>query len=105
MNGVILSVPWRDHQEYGIIWDTSVLPMPLEKSAISHAIAKTDHQCINLLKMACFMFDKVLSTLFHCLALGTIHSQSGLMLLQLQLGRQEILVKLSNPVRFKIASR
>ena len=32
--------------------------MPLEESAICHAIAKTDHQRINLLKMACFMFDK-----------------------------------------------
>ncbi len=43
MNGIILSVPWRDRQEYGIIWDTSVLPMPLEKSTICHAIAKTDY--------------------------------------------------------------
>ncbi len=58
MNDVILSVPWHDHQEYGIIWDTSVLPMPLEKSVICHAIAKTDHQRINLLKMARFMFDR-----------------------------------------------
>ena len=58
MNGVISFVPWRDRQEYGIIWDTSVLPMPLEKSAICHAIAKTDHQRINLLKMARFMFDR-----------------------------------------------
>ena len=58
MNGIILCIPWHDHQEYGIIWDTSVLPMPLEKSAICHAIAKTDHQRINLLKMARFMFDR-----------------------------------------------
>ncbi len=58
MNGVILFVPWHDRHEYGIIWDTSVLPMPLEKSAICHAIAKTDHQRINLLKMARFMFDR-----------------------------------------------
>ena len=40
MNGIILSFPWHYHQEYGIIWDTSVLPIPLEKSAICHAIAK-----------------------------------------------------------------
>ena len=39
--------------------DTSVLPIALEKSAICHAIAKTDTQRINRLKMACFIFDRV----------------------------------------------
>ena len=41
------------------MWDTSVLPIALEKSAICHAIAKTDKQCINRLKMARFIFDRV----------------------------------------------
>jgi hypothetical protein len=41
------------------MWDTSVLPIALEKSAICHAIAKTDKQRINGLKMAHFIFDRV----------------------------------------------
>ena len=46
MNGVISSVPWHGHHEYGIMWDTSVLLIALEKSAICHAISKIDEQCI-----------------------------------------------------------
>ena len=41
------------------MWDTSVLPIALEKSALCHAIAKTDKQRINQLKMARFIFDRV----------------------------------------------
>jgi hypothetical protein len=59
INGVISSVPWHGHHEYGIMWDTSVLPVALEKSAICHAISKTDHQRINMSKMTCFTFDRV----------------------------------------------
>ena len=59
MNGVVSSVPWRGRQEYGITWDTSVLPTALEKSAICHSIVKTDQHCIYLLKMAWFTFDRV----------------------------------------------
>ena len=59
MNGVVSSVPWRGHQEYRLVWDTSVLPIMLEKSAICHAVVKTDQHRINLLKMARFTFDKV----------------------------------------------
>ncbi|KAL3800369.1 hypothetical protein HJC23_003665 [Cyclotella cryptica] len=59
MNGVVMSVPWRSQQEYGIMWDYSALSVALDKSAICHAIAKTDYQCINLLKMAHFIFDRV----------------------------------------------
>mgnify|MGYP006184554199 CR=1 FL=1 len=59
MNGIISSVPWHGHQEYGITWDTSVLPTALEKSAICHYIVKTDQHCISLLKMAWFTFDRV----------------------------------------------
>mgnify|MGYP006168139203 CR=1 FL=1 len=58
MNGVISSVPWHGHQEYGITWDTSVLPTALEKSAICHYIVKTDQHCISMLKMAWFTFNK-----------------------------------------------
>jgi hypothetical protein len=29
MNGLISSVPWLGHQEYRIVWDTSVLPIAL----------------------------------------------------------------------------
>ena len=56
MNGVVSSFPWRGRQEYGLMWDMSVLPIMLEKSAICHA---TDQHRINLLKMARFTFDKV----------------------------------------------
>ena len=59
MNGIISSVPWRSHQEYGITWDTSVLPTVLEKSAICHSIVKTDQHRISLLKMAWFTFNRV----------------------------------------------
>ena len=59
INGVILSIPWRGHQEYELVWDTSVLPIMLEKSAICHAIVKMDQLLVNLLKMARFLFDKV----------------------------------------------
>ncbi len=59
MNGVVSSVPWHGHQEYGLVWDTSVLPITLEKSTICHAVVKTDQHRINLLKMARFTFDKV----------------------------------------------
>ena len=30
INGIISSVPWYGHHEYGIMWDTSVLPIALE---------------------------------------------------------------------------
>ena len=59
MNGVVSSDPWHGRQEYGLVWDTSVLPITLEKSAICHAVVKTDQHQINLLKMARFTFDKV----------------------------------------------
>ena len=59
MNGIVSSVPWHSRQEYGITWDTSVLPTALEKSAICHSIVKTDQHCISLLKMAQFTFDRV----------------------------------------------
>ena len=59
MNGIVSSVPWRGCQEYGITWDTSVLPTALEKSAICHSIVKTDQHCIYLLKMARFTFNRV----------------------------------------------
>jgi hypothetical protein len=59
MNGVVTSVPWRGQQEYAITWDYTALPVVLDKSAICHAIAKTDYQRINLLKMARFTFDRV----------------------------------------------
>ena len=59
MNEVITSVPWHDCQEYGIVWDYTALPIALDKSAICHAISKTNQQCINLLKMARFVFDRV----------------------------------------------
>ena len=59
MNRVVSSIPWRGCQEYGLMWDTSVLPTTLEKSAICHAVVKMDQHRINLLKMARFTFDRV----------------------------------------------
>ncbi len=59
MNGVMSPIPWCGRQEYRLVWDTSVLPITLEKSAICHAVVKTDQHRINLLKMARFTFDKV----------------------------------------------
>ena len=59
MNGVVSSVPWRGRQECGLVWDTSVLPITLEKCTICHAIVKTDQQRINMLKMVRFTFDRV----------------------------------------------
>jgi hypothetical protein len=41
------------------MWDTSVIPTALEKSMICHLVVKTDQNQINMLKMACFMFDKM----------------------------------------------
>ena len=59
MNGVMSPIPWCGHQEYGLVWDTSVLPITLEKSTICHAIVKMDQHRINLLKMARLTFDRV----------------------------------------------
>ena len=59
MNGVVSLVPWRGRQEYILVWYMSVLPITLEKSAICHAVVKTDQHRINLLKMARFTFDRV----------------------------------------------
>ena len=59
MNGVVSLVPWCGRQEYGLVWDTPVLPTTLEKSAICHAVVKMDQHHINLLKMARFTFDRV----------------------------------------------
>ena len=59
MNGIITAVPWRGQQEYALLWDYTVLPVPLDKSAIVHTISKTDNTRINDLKMARFIFDRV----------------------------------------------
>ena len=61
MNAVMSYLPWHGHQEYGLMWDTSVLPTTLKKSTICHAVVKMDQHHINLLKMARFTFDRVYS--------------------------------------------
>ena len=57
LNGIIVFVPWRSHQEYELMCDTSGLPFALEKSAIQHSMVKSDDTRIALLKMACYSFD------------------------------------------------
>lgn len=59
LNGIIVSGPWQNRQEYEIIWDTSGLPFSLEKSKIHHSLVKSDNIRLAQLKMAHFTFDQL----------------------------------------------
>jgi hypothetical protein len=59
LNGVVVSVPWRLCHEYEVLWDTSSLPLALEKSAIHHSIIKSDKIRLAQLKMTRYTFDEL----------------------------------------------
>ena len=86
--------------------------MPLEKSAICHTIAKTDHQHINLLKMARFMFDRAypdgVKSVFNLVSLPRIRNLSQPKRADAPAAaarKTRDTCEAVQPVRFKIASR
>lgn len=62
INGIINTAPYRGSQEYGIVWDTTSLPFPLDVSSLRTTILKTDLNGMALLRMSRFNFDSMYPT-------------------------------------------